>query len=141
VRIRERKPVAFVNLRSEFLLIDADGVLLEIPPKTKFAFPVLTGIRESETEDERRGRVALFLRVENELGYLMRDVSEVSVADPGNVRLVAQVDNLAVELAMGDGNFARRYQNFASSFPEIRKRSPEVKTFDLRLDDRITAKE
>jgi hypothetical protein len=26
-------------------------------------------------------------------------------------------------------------------YPEIHKHSPEVKTFDLRLDDRITAKE
>ena len=39
------------------------------------------------------------------------------------------------------GNFARRYQNFLSNYPEIRKRSPGVKIFDLRLDDRITVKE
>jgi hypothetical protein len=44
-------------------------------------------------------------------------------------------------LILGDGNYARRYQNFLSHYPEIRKRSAEVKTFDLRLDDRITAKD
>jgi hypothetical protein len=42
---------------------------------------------------------------------------------------------------MGESNFARRYQNFVGHYPEIRKRSPEAKAFDLRLDDRITVKE
>ena len=32
------------------------------------------------------------------------------------------------------------YRNFINHYPEIRKRSPEAGAFDLRLDDRITAK-
>jgi hypothetical protein len=51
------------------------------------------------------------------------------------------VESRAIDLILGDANFARRYQNFLNHYPEIRKRSPEVKTFDLRLDDRITAKD
>jgi hypothetical protein len=54
---------------------------------------------------------------------------------------LVQVEDRAVELLLGDSDFGRRYQNFLSHYPEIRKRSPEVKRFDLRLDDRITAKE
>jgi hypothetical protein len=65
----------------------------------------------------------------------------VNVADTENIRIVAQVEQRALELILGDANYARRYQNFLSHYPEIRKRSPEVKTFDLRLDDRITAKD
>jgi hypothetical protein len=42
---------------------------------------------------------------------------------------------------LGDADFARRYQNFLNHYPEIQKRSPGVKAFDLRLEDRITAKE
>jgi hypothetical protein len=51
------------------------------------------------------------------------------------------MEGRAVELMLGDTNFGRRYQNFLNHYPEIAKRSPDVKTFDLRLDDRITAKE
>ncbi|MBZ5726934.1 MAG: cell division protein FtsQ/DivIB [Acidobacteriia bacterium] len=141
VIVRERKPVAFVFFRSGVLLIDAHGVLLDPPPQAQFAFPVLSGVRESETESERQERVRALLRVEEDMGYLAKDVSEVNAADPDDIRIVAQMDHRAVELRMGDGNFARRYQNFVNHYPEIRKRSPEVKVFDLRLDDRITAKD
>jgi cell division protein FtsQ len=141
VRIRERRPVAFVSFRSGVLLIDHSGVLLDPPPQSQFAFPILSGIRESDTEEQRRERVRAFLRVEQDMGYLVKDVSEVDATDPDDIRLVAQVGNRAVQLLMGDGNFARRYQNFLNHFPEIQKHSPAVRVFDLRLEDRITAKE
>jgi len=141
VHVTERKPAAFVFFRSGVLLIDAHGVLLEPPAQAQFAFPVLAGIREDETEDQRREHVRTFLRLTDELGYLSKDVSEVDATDPDNIRVVAQVGDRAVTLLLGDSNFARRYQNFLSHYPEIRKRSPNVKAFDLRLDDQITVKE
>ena len=140
VRIRERHPVAFVFFRSGVFLIDAHGVLLEPPAQAQFTFPVLSGIRESETEAQRGERVRAFQRVLQEMGPLAKDVSEVDVTDPDNIRIVAQVEKTAIELIMGDSNFAARYQNFLTHFPEIRKRFPEARVFDLRLGDRITAK-
>jgi cell division protein FtsQ len=141
VHITERKPVAFVFFRSGVLLIDAHGVLLEPPAQAQFAFPVLSGIREDEPEDRRREHVRTFLGVLEELGVLAKDISEVDAYDSDNIRIVAQIDNRAVALTMGDGNFARRYQSFLNHYQEIRKRSPDAKAFDLRLDDRITVKE
>jgi cell division protein FtsQ len=141
VRVTERKPVAFVFLRSGVLLIDASGVLLEPPAQAQFAFPVLSGIREEQAEDLRREHVRTFLRLMEELGYLAKDVSEVDTGDPDDIRIVAQVDDRAVSLMLGDTNFAGRYRNFLNHYPEIRKRSPTVKAFDLRLDDQITVKE
>ncbi len=79
--------------------------------------------------------------VQEDLGYLARDVSEIDAADSDNIRIVTKIDNRAVDLALGDSNYARRYQNFLNHYPEIEKHSPQVKSFDLRLDDRITAKE
>jgi len=141
VRIRERQPVAFVTLRSTVLLIDRSGALLDPPAQAQFAFPVLSGVRESDTAAQRRERVRTFLRVQDDLGYLAKDISEVDASDPDDVRIVAQVGNRALELLMGDSDFGRRYQNFLNHYPEIQKRSPEVKVFDLRLEDRITAKD
>jgi cell division protein FtsQ len=141
VRVRERKPVAFVSLRTGVLLIDAHGMLLEQPLQARFSFPVLSGIREDESDLTRRDRVRAFLDFQQDMSYLSKEISEVDATDPDNIRVVAQVDRRAVILLMGDGNFSRRYQNFISHYPEIRKRSPEAKVFDLRLDDRITVKE
>lgn len=141
VRIRERNPVAFVYLGSSVVLIDAEGVLLEQPPQAWFTFPVLSGIREDSTEETRRERVQALLRLEDDMGYLAKDVSEVDASDPQNMRVVVQVDHQAVSLLLGDTNYGRRYQNFLGHFQEIEQRSPRARIFDLRLDDRITAKE
>jgi cell division protein FtsQ len=141
VRIRERSPVAFVSFPTGVLLIDSHGVLLDPPAQAQFAFPVLSGIRESDPLAERREKVRTFLGVQDDMGYLMKDISEVDAADPESIRVVAQVGNRAVELLLGDTNFAGRYQNFLNHYPEIQRHSPEGKLFDLRLEDRITAKE
>jgi cell division protein FtsQ len=140
VRIRERKPIAFVFLRSGVVLIDAQGVLLDPPGEAQFSFPVLSGVREDEGDSLRREQVRALLRLQEDLGPLAKDISEVNAADPGDLRMVAQVDGRAIELAMGDDNFGRRYRNFLNHYPDIKRTSPEVNTFDLRLDDRITAK-
>jgi len=116
-------------------------VLLEPPPRASFTFPVLSGIREDTTEDSRRERVLALLRLEEDMGYLARDVSEVDASDPEDMRVVVQVDHQAVSLLLGDTNYGRRYQNFLGHFQEIEQRSPRARTFDLRLEDRITAKE
>ena len=141
VRIRERKPVAFVSFRSGPLLIDAQGVLLEQPVQGRFSFPVLSGVREAETEAERRIRVRAFLQVQEEMGSLAREISEVDASDPENIRIVCPVDRRVVSLLLGDGNYAQRFQNFLNHYAEIRKRSPQARVFDLRLDGRITVKE
>lgn len=141
IRIRERKPVAFVSLRSGLLLIDAQGVLLEPPAQAQFSFPVLSGVREEETETVRRGHVRAFLQVQEEMGYLAKEISELDASDPENIRIIAQVDRRVLTLLLGDGNYAQRFQNFINHYPEIRKGSPQAKVFDLRLDGRFTVKE
>lgn len=142
VRLRERKPVAFVFFHSGVLLIDRHGVLLSQPAQAQFAFPVLGGVREEETEDQRAEHVRTMLAVQDDMGYLAKDISEIDTADPDTIRIVAKVNNRALQLTLGDTNFAKRYQNFLAHYPEIEKHSPQVTSFDLRLDDSIiTAKE
>jgi len=141
VRIRERQPVAFVDVQSSVMLIDTQGMLLEPPPQAQFSFPVLSGIRDDDSQARRMEAVRALLTVEDELGPRMKDVSEVNAADPSNIRILAQLEGRVAELILGDDNRAQRYENFLNHYAEIRKRSPEVRVFDLRLDDRITAKE
>ena len=141
VRLRERKPVAFVSFRSGAVLIDRHGVLLDQPPQARFSFPVLKGVTEAQSEDQRADHVRAMLRVQDDLGYLVKDVSEIDTIDLDDISIVVQSGNRAVTLRMGDSNFGQRYQNFLSHYQEIEKHSPGVKVFDLRLDDRITVKE
>src|ERR1700722_15789997 len=149
VRVTERKPVAFVsmpfhagaNSPSHFLLVDAQGVLLDPPARAQFAFPVLTGLTEDQTEPERRIRVRAMLSLLDELGPAGQNISEINAAAPDDLAVVTQVEGRMLELKLGDGNYAKRLQGFLLHYPEIRKRAPTVTTFDLRLEDRITARE
>jgi cell division protein FtsQ len=141
VRIRERKPVAFVFFPSGVYLLDAQGVLLETPAQSHFAFPVLRGVREDESEGQRRERVRALLRVQEDLGTMAGDISELNAADLENLKMIVQANRRPVELILGNENFLARYQNFVNHYPEISKRTPGAKLFDLRLDDLITVKE
>jgi cell division protein FtsQ len=141
VRIEERRPVAFVEVQSSIMLIDGQGMLLEPPPQARFAFPVLRGVRAEDPPARRMEAVRSLLDLEDALGPQMKDVSEVNAVDPGNLRIIAQVDGCVVDLILGEDNLGPRYRNFLKHYAEIRKRWPQAKTFDLRLEDRITAKE
>jgi len=148
VRITERQPVAFVSLPSHgttggarFLLVDAQGVLLDPPLRAQFAFPVLTGLTDDQTDAERRIRVRAMQGLMDDLGPTGQNISEINADAPDDLTVVAQVEGRPLELKLGDGNYAKRLQNFLLHYPEIRKHTANVTTFDLRLDDRITAKE
>jgi len=149
VRITERQPVAFVSLplhgssrsTARFLLVDAQGVLLDPPLRAQFTFPVLTGLTDGQTDAERRIRVRAMQSLMDDLGPAGQNISEIDTAAPDDLTVVAQVEGRPLELELGDGNYARRLQNFLLHYPEIRKHAANVTTFDLRLDDRITAKE
>ena len=141
VRIQERKPVAFVNMPGrQYQLIDAAGVFLSPPPKVRFHLPVLTGVTEDQTEAERSARVGAMSSLQADLGPLAAQISEINAENLQDLRVMTQASGHAVELWMGDHNFALRFQNFLNHYPEIARTSPAAATFDLRLDDRITTK-
>jgi cell division protein FtsQ len=141
VRIHERKPVAFVNVPHQaFLLIDAEGVLLSPPPRANFEFPIMNGVWIEQSEADRKARVQAALRMLDDLGPAAKDVSEINAASPDDLRIVTEVQGKSVELWLGDGSYGSRYRNFTDHFADIRAGSPRATVFDLRIDDRITAK-
>ena len=141
VSVEERKPVAFVTLApSRFGLIDEDGVILP-PAPDRFALPVLSGVRASDSVADRRDRVHRMLRLTRDLGDEARNISEIDVSDRDNLKVTAPRDGHIVTLLLGDRDFALRYQNFLNHYAEIKRRLPNAATLDLRLADRITVVE
>jgi cell division protein FtsQ len=141
VRVKERRPVAFASMdNGHYLLIDASGVFLTPPPKVRFDLPVVSGLTEDQPEPARAERVRAMSALLEELGAQAKNISEINAASLEDLRLTTEMDRRGVELWMGDRNYSSRFQNFMSHYPEIRKNSPQAAVFDLRLDDRITAK-
>lgn len=148
VRIKERTPVAFVYATRDpahpqmvrLALIDGEGVILQQPRKANFSFPIVRGVYERQTETDRRDRIRLMQRLTEDLGPLAKNVSEIDVSSP-DLKLTVEVSGRTVELWIGNRNFASRMRNFLDHYQEIRRRSETAAVFDLRLDDRITARE
>ena len=146
VTITERHPVAFAKLpigltgRYRFELIDAQGVLLSIPSRVRFHLPVLSGVNEDQTENDRRMRVEAMEHLLDDLGPDAKDVSEVNAASTIDMRVVTEIDRHAVELWIGDQHYRARYKHFVDNYEEIRRHNEQASVFDLRLDDRILAR-
>jgi len=143
VEITERQPAAFIDLKvdsmSRWALIDAEGVILEPPPRAPFQLPVITGVRADEPQTMRGTRVRRMQRMMAELGSLGEKVSEINVHDLDNLQITEQMGGGSLVLMLGDSHFASRLQNFMDHYPDIHRKMPNAGTFDLRLDDRITA--
>ena len=145
VHIDERRPVAFVHLppnrkdgMSEFALIDKDGFILRPRVAAKFTLPVMTGIRESESREDRRARVRRVLSMLRALGPSGDRISEIDVSDPNNLVIAEHLENRVLNLMLGDENFASRMTNFLNNYAEIKAKRPGASTFDLRVDNMIT---
>jgi cell division protein FtsQ len=146
VRITERRPVAFVEIKAESIsrwsLIDEDGVILEPPARAPFRLPVLTGVHVQENLAMRGIRVHRMMRLMDELDQGLRGrISEVDVSDLDNVKVTMKARDHAVVLMLGDHDFRERIKKFLDHFEEIQKRIQDMTVLDLRLDDRITVVE
>lgn len=134
VDVTERVPVAFLPPG----LVDDQGVFLQAERPVKLRLPVLAGIEPDASEEVRRERVRLFLRVREDLGPLMNDISEMDVEDEQNVRVTQQFGPRAPVLLLGSRNFRQRLTRFLENRTEILSRLPDARALDLRLRDRIT---
>lgn len=143
VRVHERQPAAFVAIpfgpMSRYALIDAAGVILEPPARARFNLPVLTGVSLSENEAARSRAVRRMQGLMRDLGPLASRVSEVDAGDLDNLKVRLQMQNQMALLYLGDGNFASRLRMFLDNYQDIQTRKPGVSTFDLRIDENITA--
>lgn len=148
VRVTERSPVAFAVMpvtgapepsSVEAALIDADGVILTPPPKAHFSLPVLLGIRREFSPQLRRERVRQVMDLVAEVKAYAGQISEIDASDPDNLKITESVDAHAVRLMMGSSDYLSKLKNFLKNYPEISRRLPAARTFDLRLEDRITA--
>jgi cell division septal protein FtsQ len=146
VTITERHPVAFARLpigtssRSRFALVDQEGVLLSLPPRVRFRLPIASGLTEEQPEAERRRRIQAMQHLLEDLGPQAADISEVNTASTEDMRVITTIDGHAVELWIGDQHYRSRYQHFLSNYAEIKKHTPDSSVFDLRMDDRISAR-
>ena len=76
-----------------------------------------------------------------DLGDHLKEVGEIDASDSENLRIVQPFHGRAVTLILGNRNFKLRYENFLAMADQLMERLPNAITFDLRLEEQVTAAE
>jgi cell division protein FtsQ len=150
VHITERTPVAFVQIGSQIgskiSLIDSNGVVMGLPAsrQTKYSFPVVRGIAETEPLSSRAAAIKIYNRMTRELDSggedgprYTRQLSEVDLSDPEDVKVVANEGSGTLVIHLGAQDFLERYKLYLAHVKEWRQQFPNLQSVDLRYEGQI----
>jgi cell division protein FtsQ len=145
VSIVERTPVAFVRQGSRIGLVDANGVLLDMPVDAKtsehYSFPVVTGISADEPLSTRAARMKIFERFTSELDgsgeKISQELSEVDLSNPEDVQALIPDHSAEILVHFGEDDFLDRYQRFKDHLPEWRTLYPKLSSVDMRYERQV----
>src|SRR5947199_7087376 len=141
IEIHERTPVAFAQVGSKVMLIDAGGVLMELTNKKRFSFPVIIGMSASEPLSTRSIRMKTFNELVRQLdlsgGHYSQDLSEVDLTDPEDVKVLTNDASGEVLVHLGSANFLDRFKIYVAHLREWRQQFTKLESVDLRYDQQI----
>ena len=145
VSIVERTPVAFVRQGSHIGLVDANGVLLDMPAETKpdarYSFPVVTGIVAEDPLSTRAARMKIYERFTTELDgsgeKISQGLSEVDLSNPEDVKALIPDKSNEILVHFGDVDFLDRYKRFEEHLPEWRTVYPKLSSVDMRYERQV----
>ncbi|MGH9597759.1 MAG: FtsQ-type POTRA domain-containing protein [Edaphobacter sp.] len=143
VSILERTPVAFVRQGSRIGLVDANGVLLDMPvdQKEHYSFPVVTGIVASDPLSTRAARMKIFERFTSELDgsgeKISEELSEVDLSNPEDVQAMISGHSTEILVHFGEEDFLGRYQRFQQHLSEWKTLYPKLSSVDMRYDRQV----
>jgi cell division protein FtsQ len=141
VNITERIPVAYANVGGRVSLVDDDGMLLEKPDNGIFDFPVIYGLENLSSLDERRTRLALYQDFMRQLsaeapraGWM---ISEINLADAEDLKALLICGQQTIQVHFGKKDFLPRFRNFLVLLPEIQKTNDKLDSVDLRYRNQV----
>ena len=145
VSIVERQPVAFVRRGQQIGLVDANGVLLDMPAAAMaqhhYSFPVLTGIDARDPLPSRKARMAVYLRLMGDLDangqHNSDQISEIDLTDPEDARVLMPEQGADILAHFGEDHFLERYQRYKAHIAGWRQQYPKRAEVDLRYDQQV----
>jgi cell division protein FtsQ len=145
VSVVERQPVAFVRHGQQIGLVDAGGVLLDMPAAAMaqhhYSFPVVTGIDPGDPLPSRKTRMAVYQRLLGELDangqHDSDQISEIDLTDPEDARVLMPEQGADILAHFGEDHFLDRYQRYKAHIAEWRQQYPKLAEVDLRYDQQV----
>ncbi|HEU4413143.1 MAG TPA: FtsQ-type POTRA domain-containing protein [Candidatus Angelobacter sp.] len=145
VTIHERTPVAFAQIGSRINLIDANGVVMGMPAdrKTRYSFPVIRGINETEPLSSRAAAMKIYNRLVRDLGAegatpnYIAQLSEVDLSDPEDVKVTANDAGGTLVVHLGATDFLAHYKLYQAHIAEWRQQFQNLQSVDLRYEGQV----
>jgi cell division protein FtsQ len=157
VEIHERTPVAFARIGAHISLIDAGGTLMELAPGGKhtgapstpgfgvmgwkYSFPVIAGMNAGEPLSTRAARMKNFNELVRQLdsggARYSKDISEVDLSDPEDVKVLAAGPSGEILVHLGSGDYLSRYKIYLTHVQQWRQQFDKLESVDLRYDGQI----
>jgi cell division protein FtsQ len=145
VSISERTPVAFVRQGSRIGLVDANGVLLDMPTDgtvdTHYSFPVVTGIGLADPSSTRAARMKIYKEFTTALDgggeKISAQLSEVDLSNPEDVKALIPDKSSDILVHFGDTDFLDRYHKYQAHLAEWRTQYPKLSSVDMRYDRQV----
>ena len=143
IDIHERTPVAFVEVNRRIALIDAQGVIMDMPQgaQSTFSFPVIVGMSDNDPLSTRAARMKIYADLINQLdstgANYSHELSEVDVSNPDDVKATVADPKGAVLMHLRSPNFLGPYQLYIAHVQEWRTEFPRLDSVDLRFDGQV----
>jgi cell division protein FtsQ len=157
VAIVERTPVAFVRQGTEIGLVDANGVLFDLPSPemeqvggptmgnaARYSFPVLTGISVGDPVSTRAARMRIYMDFMSALDATGEGVShrlsEVDVSNPEDVKAIipdAGSSGADILVHFGEEKYLERYHQYQAHLAEWRAQYPKLASVDMRYEQQV----
>ncbi|MFB3815236.1 MAG: cell division protein FtsQ/DivIB [Terriglobales bacterium] len=142
VDVRERTPIAFVRVGKRIALADGNGVIMDVPVGNKsYSFPVIVGISGAEPLSTRAARMKIYKALLAELdsggANYSRDVSEVDLSDPEDVKITVADPQGDVLVHLGASDFLERFKIYKAHVQEWRQQFDRLSSVDLRYDRQV----
>jgi cell division protein FtsQ len=141
--VSERTPVAFVEINSHIHLIDANGVVMDLPPAqtASYSFPVIVGMTDSEPLSTRAARMKLYMQFIKELdsggAHYSSDISDVDLSDPDDVKATVTDPKGAILVHLGSEKFLERFRSYVAHVQQWRTDFPNLQSVDLRYEHQV----
>ena len=146
VEIPERTPIAFLRNGTELGLIDAHGVILDRPRGEDFQFPIVTGLSDSVSREERGRRMATYQQFLRDIDIVRAGssdrVSEIDLSNPKDLRAVmtgisSANDSQAVTIQFGAADFGGKYRLVVDNFAQWQASNGHVRNIDLQYSKQV----
>src|ERR1017187_4174361 len=141
--VKERTPVAFVEVNSHIELIDAHGVIMDLPAgqQAKYSFRGGAEAADQEPVSTRAARIKKYVQLMKDLhgggAHYSRALSDVDLSDPDDVKATVTDPNGAVLVHLGSSNFLERFKIYVAHVQEWRAQFQKLESVDLRFDHQV----